>query len=84
MTPGPDQIFSFFAHWALPRYGLESYSNGADRIFQRFREMLTEPNHSRGYTTGFQWVGNEPTRLRVFASRLSSQMSSRAAATVQA
>ncbi len=63
MTPGPDQIFSFFAHWALPRYGLESYIEwGRSDFPASLREMLTEPNHSRGYTTGLQWVGTRSDR----------------------
>jgi len=58
-TPGPDQIFSVFAHWALPRYGLETYLEwGRSDFPSSLREMLTEPNHSRGYTTGLQWVGS--------------------------
>jgi hypothetical protein len=57
-TPGPDQIFSVFAHWVLPRYGLESYIEwGRSDFPSNLRELLTEPNHSRGYTTGLQWVG---------------------------
>jgi hypothetical protein len=57
-TPGPDQIFTLFAHWALPRYGLESYVEWGRADFPKnLRELLTEPNHSRGYTSGIQWVG---------------------------
>ena len=58
-TPGPDQIFSVFAHWALPRFGLESYIEwGRSDFPASFSELIEEPNHSRGYTTGLQWVGS--------------------------
>lgn len=58
ITPGPDQLFSVYAHWVLPRYGLESYIEWGRADFpSSLNEMLTEPNHSRGYTTGLQWVG---------------------------
>jgi hypothetical protein len=58
ITPGPDQLFSVYAHWMLPRYGLESYIEWGRADFPAsLNEMLTEPNHSRGYTTGLQWVG---------------------------
>lgn len=57
MVPGPDQIFSVFAHWVLPKFGLESYIEwGRSDFPANLRELLTEPNHSRGYTTGLQWV----------------------------
>ena len=56
MTPGSDQIFSLFARWALPRYGLESYVEWGRAEFPvSLRDFLKEPEHSRGYTTGLQW-----------------------------
>jgi hypothetical protein len=57
MTPGPDQIFSVFMHWALPRHGLESYIEWGRTEFPRsLHDFLTEPNHTRGYTAGLQWL----------------------------
>ena len=57
MTPGPDQIFSVFMHWALPRHGLESYIEwGRTEFPSSLHDFLTEPNHTRGYTAGLQWL----------------------------
>ncbi|HUQ47308.1 MAG TPA: hypothetical protein VM053_03570 [Gemmatimonadaceae bacterium] len=57
MTPGPDQIFSLFLHWALPRHGLESYIEwGRTEFPSSPHDFLTEPNHTRGYTAGLQWL----------------------------
>lgn len=56
MTPGSDQIFSLFAQWVLPRYGLESYVEwGRTEFPVSLRDFLKQPEHSRGYTTGLQW-----------------------------
>jgi len=56
MIPGSDQIFSLFAQWALPRYGLESYVEWGRAEFPvSFRDFLKQPEHSRGYTAGVQW-----------------------------
>lgn len=56
MIPGSDQIFSLFAQWALPRYGLESYVEWArTELPVSFRDFLKQPLHSRGYTAGTQW-----------------------------
>lgn len=79
-TPGPDQVFSVFAHWALPRYGLETYIEwGRSDFPSSIREMLTEPNHSRGYTTGLQWVGTRSDmspRMRLQAEFTNVEQSS--------
>ena len=79
-TPGPDQIFSVFAHWVLPRYGLESYIEwGRSDFPSSFRELLTEPNHSRGYTSGLQWVskrGDASPRVRLQAEFTNVEQSS--------
>lgn len=57
MTPGSDQLFSLFARLALPAYGLESYVEWGRADFPvSIQDFLTEPNHSRGYTAGLQWV----------------------------
>ncbi|MEO7502954.1 MAG: hypothetical protein ABIW94_09990 [Gemmatimonadaceae bacterium] len=68
MIPGSDQIFSLFARWALPRYGLESYVEwGRTEFPVSLRDFLKQPEHSRGYTTGLQWsrpIGTD-ARFRV-------------------
>src|SRR5688500_9055914 len=68
MIPGSDQIFSLFARWALPRYGLESYVEWGRAEFPiSLRDFLKQPEHSRGYTTGLQWsrpIGTD-SRFRV-------------------
>jgi hypothetical protein len=57
MIPGSDQIFSLFARWALPRYGLESYVEWGRAEFPiSLRDLLKQPEHTRGYTTGIQWA----------------------------
>lgn len=68
---GPDQIFSLFARWALPRYGFESYVEwGRSELPVSPRDFLEQPNHTRGYTAGLQWVrslSSENSRLRMQA-----------------
>lgn len=57
LTPGPDQIFSLFMHWALPRHGLETYLEwGRTELPASLHDFLAEPNHTRGYTAGLQWL----------------------------
>jgi len=57
VVPGPDQIFSLFARMTLPLYGLESYVEWGRADFPVSpRDLLEQPNHSRGYTAGLQWV----------------------------
>jgi hypothetical protein len=69
MTPGPDQLFSLFAHWALPRHGLESYLEwGRTELPKSLRDFLVQPDHTRGYTAGLQWagrIGDGSSRLRI-------------------
>lgn len=69
IVPGPDQILSLFARWALPRYGLESYIEwGRAELPVSPRDFLEQPNHTRAYTAGLQWVralGAEDSRLRI-------------------
>ena len=66
MAPGPDQITSLFAHWALPRYGLETYVEWARTELPSLRQFLLYPQHTRGYTGGAQWVKRtgESSRFR--------------------
>ena len=68
MTPGPDQIFSTFVHWALPGYGLETYVEWArTEMPGSLRKFILQPNHTRGYTGGLQWVHRfgEMSRFRI-------------------
>lgn len=69
--PGPDQILSLFAQWAIPRYGLESYVEWARaELPMSPRDLVEQPNHSRGYTGGLQWVrqiGSSDSRVRLQA-----------------
>ena len=57
VTPGPDQIFSVFAHALVPSYGFETYIEWARADFPvSLRDFLEDPIHSRGYTAGVQWT----------------------------
>lgn len=56
-TPGPDQIVSLFAHWMLPRYGLETYVEWARaELPKSIHDFTLYPNHTRGYTGGLQYA----------------------------
>lgn len=65
---GPDQIFSVFAHWMIPRYGLESYIEWARaELPSSLRDFLLFPNHTRGYSAGLQYAhtfSDRASRLR--------------------
>ena len=66
MTPGSDQIMSLFARWALPLYGLESYVEwGRSEFPANLRDFFVQPDHSRGYTVGTQWVHDFATGARL-------------------
>ena len=69
IVEGPDQILSLFARWALPRYGFESYVEwGRAELPVSPHDFLEQPNHTRGYTAGLQWVrglGSEGSRIRL-------------------
>ncbi len=57
LTPGKDQLISLFARWALPVYGLESYVEwGRADLPVSLRDFIEQPDNSRGYTAGVQWV----------------------------
>jgi hypothetical protein len=52
-----DQIASLFARWIFPPAGFEVYGEWARMALPlRPLEMLEAPNHSSGYTLGFQWA----------------------------
>jgi Capsule assembly protein Wzi len=66
MTPGSDQLFSLFARYALPAYGLETYVEWGRADFPvSMKDFLAEPNHSRGYTAGLQWARSVGSHSRV-------------------
>ncbi|MBI4502351.1 MAG: hypothetical protein HY700_14470 [Gemmatimonadetes bacterium] len=57
MTPGRDQLYSFFARWVFPRDGVEAYAEWSRTEGPAsFRDLLTAPNHTLGYTLGLQWA----------------------------
>ena len=65
-----DQISVLFGRWVFAPHGLEIYGEWAR--FEEpasFRDFLEFPQHSSGYTTGFQWVqtSNQRAHLRVQA-----------------
>lgn len=70
-TTGPsrEQITSMFVRWVAPQAGLEVYGElGRTELPTSLRDMLIAPNHSQGYTLGFQWarpLGNESARFRI-------------------
>lgn len=65
-----DQLLSVFSRWAFPRSAFEIYAEYArEDHWQDVRDLLMEPDHSRGYTIGFQKIYDgllEPSsRLRI-------------------
>ena len=62
-----DQISILFGRWVFAPHGLEIYGEWAR--FEEpasFRDFIEFPQHSSGYTAGFQWVqtSNRDARLR--------------------
>lgn len=54
---GRDQIYSLFARWVMPESGLELYGEwGRTELPTSLRSFLVAPNHTQGYTIGFQWT----------------------------
>lgn len=52
---GNDQILSVFARWALPAAGFEAYAEwGREDNWDGLEDLIMEPDHSEGYTLGFQ------------------------------
>ena len=50
-----DQIASFVARWVLPESGFEAFVEWARNDFSgSIRDLTLQPDHSRGYTLGFQ------------------------------
>ena len=53
LTPGPDQLFSVFAHWVFPDAGFETWGEwGRAEEPVSLRDFLETPRHSRGYSIG--------------------------------
>lgn len=52
-----DQLLSLFGRWSLPRAGFEAYVEWArGDHWQNNEDLVSEPDHSQGYTLGFQKV----------------------------
>jgi hypothetical protein len=77
---GPDQLLSLFARWASTDGGFEVYAEWGRAEFPlSLRDFAEQPNHSQGYTIGFQRIG-EPLhhlngRLRLQAEATLVQQS---------
>lgn len=80
LTAGHDQLFSVFAHWMIPRYGLETYIEWARAEFpSSLDELLRSPNHTRGYTAGLQYAhafSGRDSRVRLQAEFTNVEQSS--------
>ncbi|MBX6363101.1 MAG: hypothetical protein IRZ00_04475 [Gemmatimonadetes bacterium] len=65
---GGNQLASIFGRWALPAAGFEAYAEWArEDNWDSFHDLLLEPEHSQGYTLGFQKVTPAGSRsLRLF------------------
>lgn len=67
LTPGPDQLFSFFAHWVFPEAGFEAWGEwGRAEEPISLRDFLETPHHSRGYTFGLRHTLSVGTASRLF------------------
>lgn len=54
-----DQIFSLFARWVFPQNGFEVYGEWARMLPPSgLRQLLVDPQYTRGYTVGMQVAGN--------------------------
>ena len=72
---GADQIFSLFGRWVFPDDGFEAYLEWARLEFPySFRDLLTAPNHSQGYTLGVQYA--RPAFTRDGRFRLQGELTS--------
>lgn len=67
-TRPDNQLVSLFARWVLPESGFEAYGEWAREDHSRdLQDLLQEPDHSQGFTLGFQKVtpaGQRWFRLR--------------------
>lgn len=62
---GEDQVYSLFARVVFPRDGFELYTEWArTELPVNLRDFLIAPNHTQGYTLGFQWRRPAPADAR--------------------
>jgi hypothetical protein len=82
-TPGRDQVYSIFGRWVFPQDGLEVYFEWARTTFpSSLRDLVLNPDHSRGYTIGLQWAkpvseGRAAVRLAAEATNLEKSPANR-------
>ncbi|HUR91701.1 MAG TPA: capsule assembly Wzi family protein [Gemmatimonadaceae bacterium] len=54
---GREQILSLFARYVMPDAGAELYGEwGRTELPTSLRDLFIAPNHTQGYTVGFQWA----------------------------
>ena len=55
--PSRDQVFSIFGRWVFPADGFAVHAEWARTDPPHsLRDLLTNPNHSQGYTLGLEWA----------------------------
>ena len=53
---GREQLYSLFGRWVMPESGFELYGEwGRTEMPASLRDLFVAPNHTQGYTIGFQW-----------------------------
>lgn len=53
---GEDQVYSLFGRWNAPADGFEGYVElSRTELPSNLRDLFVAPNHTQGYTIGFQW-----------------------------
>jgi len=73
IRPSRDQVFSFFGRWIFPADGLAVHAEWARTDPPRsLRDLLTNPNHSQGYTLGLEWA--RPVRALRDAVRFQAEV----------
>jgi hypothetical protein len=62
-----NQLLSVFARWAMPAAGFEAWAEwGREDHWADFIDLLSEPDHSQGYTLGIQkLMGSGERRTRI-------------------
>ena len=73
-----DQLLSLFGRWVFPDDGAEVYAELArTELPASLRQLMLAPNHTAGYTLGFQWVspGNGSRQFRVQGEATSLEQS---------
>lgn len=64
---GEDQVYSLFARWSTPADGFEAYGELSRTEFPaNLRDLFVAPNHTQGYTLGFQWRKPVPWKSGAF------------------